>query len=148
MTPSQTLGPFYHFALTTDASLGCAARPECEGERIRLRIRLLDADGAPVQDGMIELWQPEILGFGRLATDADGACTFETIRTAFVNVIVFARGLLNHLYTRIYFEPGEDPILALVPDDRRSTLLARCEPDCWTFDIRLQGENETVFFDL
>ena len=93
---SQTLGPFFHFALTANTALGRMAGPDARGERIHLTVRLLDADGAPVEDGMIELWQadangkychPEdprdmpsdmgLCGFGRMATDQDGRCVFE-----------------------------------------------------------------------
>jgi len=167
MTPSQTLGPFYHM-LCADESLGRVAGPDAEGEHIRLRFRMLDGDGAPVPDGMIELWQADASGrynaggfggFGRLATDAEGACVFETIypgrvdgQAPHVSVSVFARGLLKRLCTRVYFEGdpalAEDPVLALVPADRRSTLLARRDADCWAIDIHLQGDRETVFFDI
>jgi len=97
--PSQTIGPFYHFGLTTNQALGCLATAEAKGEHIRIRFRVLDGDGAPVPDGMIELWQadasgkyhhpadtqekepdPSFCGFGRLATDAGGACTFDSVR--------------------------------------------------------------------
>ena len=184
--PSQTVGPFYHFGLTENAALGRLASPEARGEHIHLRVRLLDGDGAPVPDGMIELWQADaggkydhpddtqerapdaaFRGFGRLATDAEGYCTFETVRpgrvpdgrggcqASHISVSVFARGLNARLCTRAYFEGDsalpEDPVLALVPEARRHTLLAR--PDTaqtgqWDFDIRLQGEQETVFFDI
>jgi protocatechuate 3,4-dioxygenase alpha subunit len=185
-TPSQTVGPFFHFALTPNASPGCLAGPEARGERLRLRFRVFDGDGAPVPDAMIELWQadsggryrhpedsrapsadPAFAGFGRLATDASGGCTFETVRpgpvpdgrggcqSPHINVAVFARGLLSHLCTRVYFagDPtlGQDPILSLAPEERRGTLLAHPapgEPGLWLFDVRLQGEGETVFFDL
>jgi len=169
--PSQTVGPFFHLGLVCQDA--CLVRPDTEGERIRLRFRLLDGDGVPIPDGMIELWQadasgkyndPAFCGFGRLATDKDGVCTFDTIRPGrvpceggcqapHINVSVFARGLLARLCTRVYFEGdpalGEDPILALVPEDRRVTLLARRSANNeWTFDIHLQGERETVFFDI
>ena len=172
--PSQTVGPFFDFALTTNRSLGAMAGPNVKGERIRLRLRLLDGEGAPVPDGFFELWQadaegqycsPAFGGFGRLGTDAAGECTFETIRpgrayecgSAHISVIVFSRGLLSHLYTRIYFEDdptlSSDPALAIVPIDRRRTLVAHRLADgasiaTWTHEIRLQGDNETVFFDL
>jgi len=184
--PSQTIGPFYHFALTMNAGLARLAGPDSKGERIRVRFRLLDGDGGPVPDGMIEIWQadgagkynhpedpqalepdPAFRGFGRLATDSDGYCMFETVRpgrapdgrghcqASHINVTVFARGLLRHLYTRVYFhgDPAlaEDPVLASVPEERRATLIARrdaTQPSQWNFDIRLQGEDETVFFDL
>lgn len=169
-TPSQTVGPFFDFALTTNRALGVMAKPGAKGEHVRLRLRLVDGEGAPVPDGILELWQadaegrycdPEFGGFGRLGTDAEGECMFETIRpgraegdgSPHINVIVFSRGLLSHLNTRIYFEDdmslSSDPALAVVPVDRRRSLIAHCAPDgVWTHEIRLQGENETVFFDL
>jgi protocatechuate 3,4-dioxygenase alpha subunit len=106
-------------------------------------------------------------GFGRMGTSEDGTCEFETVKPGcvpgaegayqapHVNVAVFARGVLRQLYTRIYFAGNpaneQDPVLALVPAERRESLMAH--PDAarngaWRFDIRLQGENETVFFDL
>jgi len=183
-SPSQTVGPFYHFSLTADETLGCLATAAAKGERIRLRFRLLDGAGAPVPDGMIELWQadaagkyhhpadtqqtepdPAFCGFGRLATDADGVCVFDTVRpgrtpdgrggcqASHINVSVFARGLLARVVTRVYFEGdpalSEDPVLNLVPESRRSTLLARRDDaGVWGFDIHLQGDDETVFFEI
>ena len=185
MTPSQTVGPFFEFGLTTNPALGCMALPAAKGEHIRIRFRLLDGDGQPVPDGMIELWQadasgryqhpadsqaqepdPAFCGWGRLGTDADGTCTFETVRpgrtpdgrggcqASHINVSVFARGLLARLCTRAYFadDPmlGEDPVLRLVAADRRRTLIAQwnAASGYWSFEIRLQGEGETVFFDV
>jgi protocatechuate 3,4-dioxygenase alpha subunit len=135
---------------------------------------------------MIELWQanaagkynhpedpqptaadPDCSGFGRLGTDRDGVCVFETIKPGRVpgndgalqaphlNVSVFARGVLKRLATRIYFagDPAnvEDPVLALVPAERRATLMARPDPSHptdWGMDVHLSGECETVFFDI
>jgi len=181
--PSQTVGPFFHFGLTTDGRLGCLAGPQAQGERILLEFALLDGDGHPVPDGMIELWQadsagryqhpadtrepppdPDFRGFGRLPTDAEGRCTFHTVRPGAVpdgrggfqaphiNVSVFARGLLGRLCTRVYFEGdpalASDHVLALVPAGRRPTLLARWHQSHWESVIHLQGERETVFFDV
>lgn len=174
-TPSQTVGPFFHFGIAAGEGLGSLGAPE-SGERLHLRVRVLDGSGAPLNDAMIEIYQanaagaygaPGFSGFGRLATDADGACVFETVRpgrvtnaegpaqAAHLNVCLFARGLLRHLYTRVYFagdpDLDADPILALVPADRRATLLAAPAdgtPGRWTWDVRLQGDAETVFFDL
>jgi protocatechuate 3,4-dioxygenase alpha subunit len=147
MTPSQTIGPFFHFSLTTDPALGRLANG------LRLACRVVDGDGAPVTDAMIELWHDGL--FGRLPTNEEGVCVFETTKSAYINVSIFARGLLNHLVTRIYFagEPGNesDAVLALVPEDRQATLMAHPDardPGLWWFDIRLQGERETVFFDV
>jgi protocatechuate 3,4-dioxygenase alpha subunit len=174
-TASQTVGPFFNFGLTTDLRLGVVAGPECPGERIRLTFRVLDGDGVPTPgDSMIELWQADangeygaFPGFGRLETNEEGRCTFETIRPGrvvgpdgrlqapHINVVVFARGLLKHLHTRVYFEGdpanSEDLVLGLVPEERRRTLLAgrsETDPALWRFEILLQGDGETVFFDV
>lgn len=185
-TPSQTVGPFFHLGCTDPASVGSLVTAATKGEHIRLTCRVLDGDGAPVPDAMIEIWQanaegrynhpeddqqkaidPSFIGFGRLATDENGRCTFATIKpgrvpgnngalqAAHINVSVFARGVLKRLPTRIYFagDPAnaEDPVLALAPADRHGTLLAQTEaarPDEWQFDIHLCGDNETVFFDV
>jgi protocatechuate 3,4-dioxygenase alpha subunit len=184
-TPSQTVGPFFHFGLVENTLLGRLAGEDAKGTRIRLQVRVLDGDAAPVPDALIEIWQADadgryvrpadptttlsrptgFCGFGRLPTAADGSCVFETIvpgrvrdpagveQAAHVNVCLFARGLLRQLYTRIYFEGGDgldtDPMLNLVPASRRNTLMARSERDGeWQFDVVLQGEAETVFFDL
>jgi protocatechuate 3,4-dioxygenase alpha subunit len=174
-TPSQTVGPFFHFGLATNEALGRIAGPDTQGERIRLRVRVLDGDGVPVPDALVEVYQadadgvyarPPFTGFGRLPTGEDGACVFDTIvpgavtrRTGeppapHINVCLLARGLLRQVYTRMYFAGhhlnATDPVLALVPPDRRDTLLASPanEPGTWEFLIRLQGNGETVFFDL
>ncbi len=160
-TPSQTIGPFFHLCLTPHADFG-----GLEGQRIRLSIRILDGDGAPVNDALIEVWQADAAGeyghFGRLCTNQDGVAILNTVKPGPVeqqaphlNVMIFARGLLKQLYTRIYFD-GEssnesDPILALVPESRRGTLMAlpsTDDPSAWKFDIRLCAECETVFFDV
>lgn len=183
-TSSQTVGPFFHFGLADNATLGCLVRDDTRGERIRLRIGVVDGDGAPVPDALVELWQADadgvyvrpadpkdvltpagFCGFGRLPTGADGACVFETIRPGperdaqgrpqapHINVCLLARGLLRQIYTRIYFagDPAlaADAVLTLVPESRRRTLLAQPGgPGDWVFDIRFQGDAETVFFDL
>jgi protocatechuate 3,4-dioxygenase, alpha subunit len=177
---SQTIGPFFHVGPGATDQLGSLAAPGVSGERIRLRVQVLDGDDVPVPDALIEIWQadaagvysaagqetPAFAGFGRLSTRTDGSCEFDTIRPGrvagadtirqapHVNVLVFARGLLRHLYTRLYFagDPAlaDDPILGLVPADRRDTLVATPSPDgaLWTFVIHLQGTRETVFFNL
>ena|SRR5687767_14822808 len=179
-TSSQTVGPFFHFGLATNVALGRIAGPDAAGDHIQLRICLLDGAGAPVPDALVEVYQADadgrysqaseanegFTGFGRLPTDADGCCLFHTIKPGVVrtdpaaqaphvNVCVLSRGLLRQIYTRIYFagdaELATDPILALVPADRRHTLLARSatgDPATWDLTIRLQGDDETVFFDL
>ena len=185
-TASQTVGPFFAIELTTQEH--CVLRvagPQAKGERVRITFHVLDGDGAPVDDAMLEIWQadasgkynhpddlqPKLLdlgwtGFGRLATREDGSCELETIRPGRVMaettlqaphllVAAYARGMLKQLYTRVYFSGDaanhEDPILRLVPPERRETLMARpdpARPGHWSFEIRLQGDPETVFFDL
>jgi protocatechuate 3,4-dioxygenase alpha subunit len=122
---------------------------------------------SPADTGPAPL-DPFFLGFGRSGTDEDGSYWFETIKPGSVlfdaqrkqaphiSVTVFARGLLNHLVTRLYFEDeltnAEDPILQLVPTNRRATLMAKREINdatvLYRFDIILQGANETVFFNV
>ena len=165
-TSSQTVGPFFAIGLTTNRDLARLVRPDVPGDRMHLIVRVLDGDGAPVPDAMVELWHADSAGhflFGRSGTDAAGACAFETTRLApspqprdasHVNVCLFMRGLLRHLYTRVYFrdDPAleKDAVLALVPEDRRETLIAQPVPNSpgtWVFEVRLQGAGETVFFD-
>ena len=184
-TSSQTVGPFFQVELTTDEHcVKSVAGPETKGERAWITFRVLDGDGAPVDDAMLEIWQadsqgkynhpedprPETpeedwIGFGRLATGEDGSCVLETIKPGCVRhgtiqaphltVAVFARGMLKPLYTRVYFGGDAanegDPALSLVPAHRRETLMAKpdsARPGYWHFDVRLQGEQETVFFDV
>jgi protocatechuate 3,4-dioxygenase, alpha subunit len=107
-------------------------------------------------------------GFGRSATDKTGVFSFDTIKPGavpgpngkaqapHVMFCIFSRGMLRQIYTRLYFADeaanDSDPILTLVPADRRGTLIAhkemRGEVPVYRFDIRVQGENETVFFDI
>lgn len=186
-TPSQTVGPFFAYVLTPKAygypelATAAIATPDAAGERIRIEGRLVDGDGAPVPDAMVEIWQADgdgryasgprgnaaFTGFGRTELDADGRFVFETVKPGavpgpggepqapHVNVGIFARGLLKRLFTRIYFgdeaRNADDPVLRLVPADRRETLIATRDAGgapAYRFDIRLQGEGETVFFEI
>jgi protocatechuate 3,4-dioxygenase alpha subunit len=170
ITPSQTVGPFFHYCLApagypyaaaVDAAIAGA------GAAIEVIGAVLDGDGAPVGDAMLEFWQADAAGlpakapfrgFARVATDAGGVFRLQTVKPGaaganapHIAVSVLGRGLLNRLYTRLYFadEPANaaDAVLALVPAARRSTLIASQEaPGRWRFDVRLQGEGETVFF--
>jgi protocatechuate 3,4-dioxygenase alpha subunit len=133
-TPSQTVGPFFGFALTRIDGPGT----------IRVEGQVLDGAGEPVQDAMLEVQQGD--GFGRCRTDDEGAFHFHVAEARAVDITVFARGLLRHLQTRMYF-PGEtDRVLDLVEPARRHTLIARRDGEVLRFDVRLQGERETVFF--
>jgi len=166
-----------------DAFTSNLVTSDASGERIRIEGRVFDGDGIAVPDCMLEVWQADsqgrfadpqdrralpnaaFRGFGRCGTDNNGAYSFDTIKPGSVPdpdgkaqaphilLAVFGRGMLRHLYTRIYFadEGGNaaDPVLALVPADRRATLIASRKGDgVYTLDIRLQGEGETVFFDV
>lgn len=180
-TPSQTVGPFFSHALTPSGP-GARAVPgnrlagdSTPGTAICIEGVFVDGAGNPVPDGMIEIWQADadgryadgfslFLGFGRAGTDASGRFSFRTIKPGaissrsapHINVAVFARGMLNHLFTRIYFSDEQeanamDRVLESVAPARRETLVARRregEPvAAYEFAVRLQGEQETVFFD-
>ena len=157
---------------------------ETPGERIRIVGRVLDGAGEPVPDAMIEIWQADaegryahpadrrgsnlpFTGFGRCGTgtDPDNRFAFETIKPGpigdgqapHVNVILFMRGMLCHVYTRIYFDDEDaanarDPMLASVEEARRHTLIAARQTTpvgpVYRFDLRMQGPDETVFFGV
>jgi protocatechuate 3,4-dioxygenase alpha subunit len=171
-TAAQTVGPYFH--LGTDRLFIADLAGNAPGEKVAIAGRVLDGDGKPVNDALIEIWQagpdgkfnpPGFAGFGRVATDDQGAFRFTTLKPGRVEgiggalqaphlvVAVFMRGLLRHLVTRIYFpdEPanGEDAILNLVPAGRRATLVAVRTPvaGALEWNVVLQGEHETVFFD-
>jgi protocatechuate 3,4-dioxygenase alpha subunit len=132
-TPSQTVGPFFAIGLCRDP------QDDLPNGSVRLRGRVTDADGEPVGDAMLELWDPRY-GFGRAATDADGAYTFLVPAGARrFELMVFARGLLKPVLTRLYVDPegAEDP-----------TMVAARVGGELRFDVRLQGEQETAFFEL
>jgi protocatechuate 3,4-dioxygenase alpha subunit len=192
---SQTAGPYVHIGLTPNFSgiagvypidLGATMVNErTRGERISIRIRVIDGAGMPLKDALVEIWQadaagihnspsdlrgdadPHFSGWGRLATDmTTGECTFETIKPGrvpfsdghlmapHITVWIVARGINLGLHTRIYFGDeeaanAEDPVLARIEHPHRiSTLIAPRHGDTYTFDVHLQGENETVFFDI
>jgi protocatechuate 3,4-dioxygenase, alpha subunit len=137
-TPSQTVGPFFN--------IGMPGEPPADGP-LRISGTVRDGEGAPVPDALIETWQPGSRAFHRAETDAQGRYEVVTDEPGedFILVAVFARGLLKHLVTRIYFALDDVP-----PEfPRRETLVAEPAGEgAWTFDIRLQGESETVFFDV
>jgi protocatechuate 3,4-dioxygenase alpha subunit len=154
VTPSQTIGPFWHPlaepALTDLTRFGAA------GERLTLTGTVVDGAGAPVTDACVELWQatpaasPTFPGWGRCATGPRGEFALTTVmpEPAYAAVAVLARGLVKPLWTRVYFADTGDALLSSLAPARRATLLARADGGVWRWDIRLQGEAETVFFDL
>jgi protocatechuate 3,4-dioxygenase, alpha subunit len=210
-TPWQTTGPFLHFGmpwkgaadLIGESELGArsdlvapghdygiahrpAGRDRAKGERIELTGRVWDNSGAPLLDGLVEIWQanaagryphpddartdlpldPAFIGYGRCALDKQGGFRFRTIRPGrvagpgnslqapHIALGIIGPGFLKRLSTRIYFadapDNSEDPILALVPKQRRQTLIAARENNAnvYRFDLRLGGDNETVFFEV
>lgn len=207
-TPSQTVGPFFHYGLPWKGGADLVgksdmgARPELfpeehyvlnlsspsgtpQGEVIEVAGCVRDGNGDPITDAMIEIWQanaagryrsaddvreevpldPHFVGFGRASTDDAGIYRFRTVmpgrvpgpgnslQAPHLAVSVFGRGLIKRLATRLYFAdaPGNeiDPVLAAVPQERRDTLIARRrEEGVWWLDIVVQGDGETVFFDL
>jgi protocatechuate 3,4-dioxygenase alpha subunit len=200
ITPSQTVGPFFAYGLTPKGRCewdpngsyswkntveSNLVTPDASGTRIRIEGVVLDGDGLPINDCMIEIWQADsqgryahardnrapntkFKGFGRSATDKAGVFAFDTIKPGQVPgpggkpqaphivVCIFSRGMLRQVYTRLYFddEPANasDPILTMVPADRRGTLIAHKQPGTdpvlYRFDIRVQGGDETVFFEI
>jgi protocatechuate 3,4-dioxygenase alpha subunit len=172
-TPGQTVGPFFHCALPYDGDSRVVSKDHPGA--VRLHGTVYDGAGDPVPDALVELWQPAsdgtivqhpgslrrdgctFTGWGRSATDAAGHYSFTTLtpgsptggRPRFFVLTVFARGLLNRLFTRAYL-PGDcfdaDPFLAGLDASRRDTLLCHAEADGgYRFDIHLQGRKETVF---
>ena len=191
-TPSQTVGPFFAYALTPELygrpgiASNVLAADDTPGEHIRIEGRVLDGEGAGIRDAVIEIWQADaggvyhhpgdgratsgnaFTGFGRTGTDEQGHFSFQTVKPGAVpgpgntlqaphlNVIVLMRGLLSHVFTRIYFSDEAEaneacPVLGLVEPERRATLIAsraeRHGMPVYRLEIHMQGDRETVFFD-
>ena len=172
-TPGQTIGPFFGQALPYGQ--GSELVPGGSSDAIRLRGGVYDGIGAPVPDALVEIWQADthgtvprasgsferdgwtFTGWGRAACDRNGEFSFTTVqpgvtaegKAPFFAMVVFARGLLDRLFTRVYL-PGHpanetDAFLAALSDAERESLVAIAEPTGLRFDVRLQGERETVF---
>jgi protocatechuate 3,4-dioxygenase alpha subunit len=156
VTSSQTIGPFWH--LLAEPEHADLTRLGATGPRLELAGTVRDGDGAQLTDACIEIWQatpaasPVFTGWGRCATDAHGGYRFVTLApdpsAPYFAVAIFARGLLKPLWTRVYFADTGDALLAALPPARRATLLAQRGDAGWRWDIRLQGDGETVFLDL
>ena len=155
-TPSQTVGPFFSIGLCRRP--GDELVPRDHPGATRLVGRLLDGAGEPVVDGVLEVWDATERRWGRCGTGAQGSFSFVVTKPAArpgeaprLDVHVFARGLLRHQLTRVYF-PDEteanavDPVLAALPEAGRATLVAEAEDGALRFDVRLQGDRATVFF--
>ena len=159
--------------------------PPAHPDAVRLYGTVYDGDGTPIPDAMLEIWQPDaqgrisrkdgslvrdgftFTGWGRSVTDNVGRFTFSTVepgatdagRARFIHLVVFARGLLNKLHTRVYIPEdtealAADPFLSGLDEDRRNTLIAhRDEDGSLRFDVWIQGagenaDKETVFLQF
>lgn len=173
-TPGQTVGPFFHYALPFDGDRDLV--PPGSAGAVQLHGVVYDGAGAPIPDALVEIWQARpdgsiaqepgslrrdgftFTGWGRASTGRDGRYVFSTVRPgptepgrpAFFAVTVFARGLLDRLFTRAYLPDdavalAEDRLLSTLAPERRSTLIAAAEDTGYRFDVRLQGADETVF---
>jgi protocatechuate 3,4-dioxygenase alpha subunit len=175
-TGEATIGPFFP-PRYVDAGANDLTQFEgrkARGEVIEIRGRVVQEDGAPLENLIVEIWQadaqgvfrhpadprhaqadPDFFGWGRAATDKDGRYAFRTIRPGapagrqpHVNFMVMFSGLLRILKTTMFFGEGSDPVLDLVSLSRRNLLIGKkSSPNLYTFDIRLRGEDETPFFD-
>ena len=188
LTPFQPTGPYPQVMLDLPTGEAIPLSAAARGERIRIEGRLLDGDGKPIWDAMIETWQadwsgryahpsdprgadadPAFWGYRRVATNNDGRFEIETIKPGAVGprpgehssaphlvIGLYGGGIPYRYITRLYFADeattAKDPILNLVPAARRHTLIAhrddRREGHVYRFTIRLQGQDETVFFDV
>jgi len=162
-TAEMTIGPFFprEFAAGLNDLTKQDGKP-VQGEPIEITGRVVQLDGKPLDNLVIEIWQadaqgrfdsPDFFGWGRAATDADGVYLFRTIkpgasdgRAAHINFLLLFSGLMRQLHTVIFFDRTADPLLAGVREGEK--LIARKEaPNRYRFDIRLRGEGETPFFD-
>ena len=165
LTPSQTVGPFFSFGLCRSPRNEVV--PASISGSFVLEGRVLDGDGEPVNDAMLEIWQADPsgtyrgdFGWARCGTDGDGHYSFVSIKPGRVEgqaphleLLVFMRGLLKPALTRVYFADETaaneaDPVLTGVPDEDRPALVAEATDAGFRFDVRLQGGRQTVFFAL
>ncbi len=179
-TSSQTVGPYFRIGMQYMLDR-CDAVGAVTAGSIEIHGRVLDSDGVGVSDAMLEFWTPGVAetlpssapdreglpaGFCRVGTDKGGNFTAKVTRPAAVPmgdgrmqaphmlVLVFMRGLLRNLLSRVYFvdEPGNtaDPVLEGIPAERRGTLVAQIEDreaGSYRWNVVLQGQDETVFFE-
>jgi protocatechuate 3,4-dioxygenase alpha subunit len=162
-TAGQTVGPFFHLGLPYDGDRHLV--PEGTPGAVTLHGTVYDGAGEPVPDALLELWQTDpqghvvrragslhrdgttFTGFGRSDTDAEGHYAFTTVEpgAGFFAITLFARGLLDRLFTRAYLPGATDGWLDRLAPERRLTLQAERDETGLVFDIHLQGERETVF---
>lgn len=177
-TPGQTIGPFYGYALPFEKDNQLLS-PGMPGS-VRLQGTVTDGAGDPIPDALLEIWQADadgnipqragslvrdgytFTGWGRTAVDNVGNYTFTTVNPGpaeegaapFISFVIFARGLLNKLHTRMYLPDDEealarDTLLSSLSEERRRTLIATREADGGLrWNISLQGRDETVFLSF
>ena len=163
-TGEMTLGPFFPREFAQGANdLTSVEGKKAKGEVIEITGRVVQADGRPLDNVVLEIWQadaggrfdnPEFFGWGRAATSQDGIFVFKTIkpgacpgRAAHINFLILYSGLMRALHTTMFFDEAKDPVLESVPAALRKRLIARKSNNSYRFDIRLRGEGETPFFD-
>lgn len=177
-TPGQTIGPFFGYALPYPGDRELV--PRGSAGSVRLHGYVYDGEGNGVEDALLEIRQADtsgavpavsgslrrggapFTGWGRSSTDADGHYWFSTVEPGparpgsapFFAVAVFARGLLNRLFTRIYLPASPagldgDPLLAFLDAAERCAMMAVREADgTLRFDVHLQGPRETPFLSF
>jgi protocatechuate 3,4-dioxygenase alpha subunit len=174
-TAEATIGPFFPPRYVDEGAndLTVYQGRKAKGEIIEIRGRVVQEDGAPMDNLIVEIWQadaagifrhpadsrhaqadPDFLGWGRAATDKGGRYSFRTIRPgapqgrlAHINFMLMYSGLMRILKTTLFFEEGDDPVLNLVLHRKNLLIGRKTKPGLYTFDIRLRGDSETPFFD-
>lgn len=183
-TASQTVGPFFSIGMCQQKLNNLVPADLSAGaEVVTVRGRILDGEGNGVPDAILEIWRADAngkyagaesecdsngvpSGFARISTNERGEFEFQTLKPGKIAgntgeihaphlaMLIFMRGLLRHLVTRIYFpdEPANerDPVLKAVPPERRGALIAKqssANKNELRWDVCLQGDAETVFFE-
>jgi protocatechuate 3,4-dioxygenase alpha subunit len=174
-TSEATIGPFFPPRYVDEGAndLTVFQGRSAKGETIEIHGRVIQEDGAPLENLIVEIWQadaagiyrhpadprhaqadPNFFGWGRAATGKEGRYSFRTIRPGalqgrqpHINFMVMYSGLMRILKTTMFFEEGPDPVLEAVSPSRKRLLISKKQKNIHTFDIRLRGENETPFFD-
>jgi protocatechuate 3,4-dioxygenase alpha subunit len=174
-TAEATIGPFFPPRYVDQGAndLTVVEGRKAKGEVIEIRGRVVQEDGTPLENLIVEIWQADaagiyrhpadlrhakadagFLGWGRAATDRDGRYSFRTIRPGapegrapHINFMVMYSGLMRILKTTMFFDDGNDPVLDLVSTRRNLLIGKQAGQNTYTFDIRLRGEDETPFFD-
>ena len=166
-TPSQTVGPYFAYGLTPEQylydykSLAQNDLVTSDEEHIVILGRVFDGEENVIPDAMLEIWDNQNNLFGRFGTgtEKDKSFVFKTKKplsmegnAPFLSVILFMRGQLIHSYTRIYFSDevknATDEVLSRIDNARKETLIAQKKENYYLFDIYMQGDKETVFFDI